>query len=339
MATLPHTPSYDSKSVRPQRTLKKRMEDGSVQARVKSDPLWELELVYKSRPIDEFLNIEEFYETYGEVIPFQYTHFLDGITYDVVFESPPEVTQGSFDSVDFMFKVVEWTGGSIVLPTISSLPTDLLRVDYDFHNFSGLNNDPINTLSNAAPNYTSEQLFLQYSGGVGYIDAPIFKTAQINGRGVARFDGVETGLETVDDITVSDFTFYAVWKDTTETAGTVFDLGGSTFAKNYGSEQYQFQGEYGTSYVYPDSQWNIAYGGRLSDTYYVFADGATVATRSIGDTEITGQLAVGSFHNAVSPLDGFLEGDIARIIIYEGFLNKLKRHQIYNYLKDDVYNL
>lgn len=84
------------------------MEDGSFMARVKSAPLWVFNLTYSGRPKSEWADIQAFYDTYGEVTKFDYVHFLTGVSYEVVFDTPINVTGESFDTVDFDFTLRQW---------------------------------------------------------------------------------------------------------------------------------------------------------------------------------------------------------------------------------------
>lgn len=87
------------------------MEDGSFMARTKGAGVYTFDVVYKGRPISEFTDILAFYNTYGEVAPFDYTSPTSGATVSVTFDTPVKGTISSFDTMDFGFTLVQWVDG------------------------------------------------------------------------------------------------------------------------------------------------------------------------------------------------------------------------------------
>jgi hypothetical protein len=179
--------------------------------------------------------------------------------------------------------------------------------------------------------------------------APLMRRAAVNGRAAVEFNGVSDLLKSYSKtFTIAQpDTFFIVYKsldpDTNTGRNYVFDSRSSSARQTYGRPSAGIARMYanlelnapGTTYPFPNFQiWGGQYNGAASD---LLANGATVASGSVGNSSLTG-FTLGGLSTAGNYGYDFGHNLVAEVLVYQGTMLDVQRRAVTDWL-DQKYNL
>jgi hypothetical protein len=101
-------PSYSYKIKRKRNVLLAVMEDFTRTGRIKSGTIWQFDLIWNERPIQEYEALIEFADLQGYHLPFQYTDVIRGTGHVCYADSDvSDAEADSFDTVRFSWRITE----------------------------------------------------------------------------------------------------------------------------------------------------------------------------------------------------------------------------------------